>query len=228
MTATRKVSRSRKRPARTPPSTFLFLPIHFSNSPEPRGSVVQYPTPASTGGAEAHTSDAATRTWPRDHGRMLGHRVNSEGLRRRTIALGGGAPKSVYIVFGSRDCQPSDMRKKPCGSRESGNFCPFSPAAGASRTEARDALGGASIWPSQFGFFSRLAPYCGHIPPSFFRQSYRDVATRGTRQNHLSFAPRRNRVVLTVRRLPGHRLRVRYPARDRECRDVVGDAVSGR
>jgi hypothetical protein len=32
--------RSRKRPARTPPSTFLFLPIHFSNSPEPRSSVV--------------------------------------------------------------------------------------------------------------------------------------------------------------------------------------------
>src|SRR5262249_3907359 len=27
-------SRSRKRPARTPPSTFLFLPIHLSNSPE--------------------------------------------------------------------------------------------------------------------------------------------------------------------------------------------------
>src|SRR6185312_3066388 len=25
-----------KRPARTPPSTFLFLPIHFSNSPGPR------------------------------------------------------------------------------------------------------------------------------------------------------------------------------------------------
>ena len=27
-----------KRPARTPPSTFLFLLIHLSNSPEPRGS----------------------------------------------------------------------------------------------------------------------------------------------------------------------------------------------
>src|ERR1044072_7396730 len=26
--------RSKKRPARTPPSTFLFLPIHLSNSPE--------------------------------------------------------------------------------------------------------------------------------------------------------------------------------------------------
>src|SRR5262249_35794552 len=27
-----------KRPARTPPSTFLFLLIHLSNSPEPQGS----------------------------------------------------------------------------------------------------------------------------------------------------------------------------------------------
>jgi hypothetical protein len=33
-----------KRPARTPPSTFLFLPIHFSNSPEPGG-----PNPVETG-----------------------------------------------------------------------------------------------------------------------------------------------------------------------------------
>jgi hypothetical protein len=29
-----------KRPARTPPSTFLFLPIHLSNSPEPRGFLI--------------------------------------------------------------------------------------------------------------------------------------------------------------------------------------------
>jgi hypothetical protein len=35
----RNLSRSRKRPARTPPSTFLFLPIHFSNIPEPYGPV---------------------------------------------------------------------------------------------------------------------------------------------------------------------------------------------
>jgi hypothetical protein len=30
---------------------------------------------------------------------MLGHRVNSEGLRGHAIALGGGAPKRGYIVF---------------------------------------------------------------------------------------------------------------------------------
>src|SRR5262249_51182135 len=50
--------------------------------------------------------DAAARTWPREHGRMLGHRVNSEGLRRRAIAPSGGAPKRPYIGFGAGFCQP--------------------------------------------------------------------------------------------------------------------------
>ena len=50
--------------------------------------------------------DAAARTWPREHGRMLGHRVNSEGLRRRAIAPSGGAPKRSYIGFGVGFCQP--------------------------------------------------------------------------------------------------------------------------
>jgi hypothetical protein len=56
-------------------------------------------------------SDAAARTWPRLNGRMLGHRVNSEGLRRRDTALSGSAPKRRYIVFGLRFCQPSDTRR---------------------------------------------------------------------------------------------------------------------
>jgi hypothetical protein len=60
---------------------------------------------------KARTSDAATRTWPRLNGRMLGHRVNSEGLRRRATALSGNAPKKRYIVFGLRFCQPSDTRR---------------------------------------------------------------------------------------------------------------------
>jgi len=37
--------RSRKRPARTPPSTFLFLQIHLSNSPE----IVAIPLPGEPG-----------------------------------------------------------------------------------------------------------------------------------------------------------------------------------
>src|ERR1700684_3633558 len=91
--------RSRKRPARTPPSTFLFLPIHFSNNPESCDSV----------SADAEKPAHPTRRREhghQEHGRMLGHRVNSEGLRGRAIALGGGAPKRVYIGFGCRYCQP--------------------------------------------------------------------------------------------------------------------------
>jgi hypothetical protein len=37
---------------------------------------------------------------------MFGHRVNSEGLRGRAIALGGSAPKKGYIGFGCGFCQP--------------------------------------------------------------------------------------------------------------------------
>src|SRR6202167_2529296 len=70
MTATRKVSRSRKRPARTPPSTFLFLPIHLSNNPG------QSPVP----GKRRSRRSPAHPTWPYDHGRMLDHRESSEGL----------------------------------------------------------------------------------------------------------------------------------------------------
>jgi hypothetical protein len=79
------------------------------------------------------TSDAATRTWPRLHGRMLGHRVNSEGLRRHATARGDGAPKRTYIVFGRHNCQPSEPRNKPYGSRKIGNFCRLSRIGGEPR-----------------------------------------------------------------------------------------------
>src|SRR5271168_4029698 len=46
----------------------------------------------------------------------FGHRVNSEGLRRRDIAPSGGASKRVYIVFVLYFCQPSDTRKKACAA----------------------------------------------------------------------------------------------------------------
>src|ERR1700681_1386724 len=59
---------------------------------------------------------------------MLGHRENSEGLRRRAIAPGGGASRAAYIVLSHRPCQPfggcQTPCEKPCGSwRNTGNFC---------------------------------------------------------------------------------------------------------
>ena len=68
--------RREKRPARTPPSTFLFLPIQFSNSPGP--VKVPYPNPSEF--------QKASKPPAADLGRKLCHRIISEGF--------GGAPSS--------------------------------------------------------------------------------------------------------------------------------------
>ena len=73
-----------RRPARTPPSTFLFLPIHFSNSPETM--------------AVSHSPSAESRrsTNASDNRRMLFH-CSSEELQGRAIApIADGAPNAVY------------------------------------------------------------------------------------------------------------------------------------
>src|SRR5208283_2260051 len=77
----------RERPARTPPSTFLFLPIHFSNIPGPFE-----PVPGKFRSRRSRTSDMAT-----GHGRMV-HRVNSEGLRRRAIAQAAARQDGLYSL----------------------------------------------------------------------------------------------------------------------------------
>jgi hypothetical protein len=72
----------RTRSARTPPSTFLFLPIQFSNSPGP--VKVPYPNPSEF--------QKASKPPAADLGRKLCHRIISEELRRRAFAPSGGAP----------------------------------------------------------------------------------------------------------------------------------------
>ena len=57
---------------------------------------------------------SAHPTWAIAHGRMI-HRLNSEGLRGRAIAPGGGASKRAYIVFGYGRCQRFDRQKAVCG-----------------------------------------------------------------------------------------------------------------
>ena len=101
-----------KRPARTPPSTFLFLPIHLSNSPEPCGSVVINRPPAICRSRRSphirHGQEPAGCSF---------HRENSEGLRRRAIApKRRRRAKKGYIVFAPGCCQPFGGRKKRCGS----------------------------------------------------------------------------------------------------------------
>ena len=72
--------RSRKRPARTPPSTFLFLPIHLSNSP----GIMAIPLPGTPG------SRRSPRL-PTEIGRLVTPSVRSfAGAPSRRKA--GGAP----------------------------------------------------------------------------------------------------------------------------------------
>ena len=109
MTATQKVSLSRKRPAGTPPSTFLFLPIHLSNSPEPSGPVFRltsFPRALNPGwGARTREKPPkpAHPTWPLA-GRMI-HRANSEGLLKARHRIKRRRAKRGYIGFGCRHCQ---------------------------------------------------------------------------------------------------------------------------
>jgi hypothetical protein len=88
MTATRKVSRSRKRPARTPPSTFLFLPIHLSNNPgrEPRLRLAPEPL-------KPRASDMAIRSWPDARSPQ-----NSEGLVDAPSRQAAARQEEVYSL----------------------------------------------------------------------------------------------------------------------------------
>src|SRR5476649_1844826 len=86
---------TRERPARTPPSTFLFLPIHFSNSPGIEGNPHLQKARRVV---EAHASE--------------NHRIpfhcSSEELQRRVIAptTSGWRADGRYIGFGLKPCQP--------------------------------------------------------------------------------------------------------------------------
>src|SRR5262245_54173022 len=84
---------TRERPARTPPSTFLFLPIHFSNSP----GTMAVPTPRSPG-------EPAKLVHPRTVGRRFTVPVRSfrgaQSHRRRT------ARRWLYIGVALAHCQP--------------------------------------------------------------------------------------------------------------------------
>ena len=73
--------RSRTRPAGTPPSTFLFLPIHLSNSP---GSRRSHPL----GGPREPPKPRAS-----DWDRKPGHRVSVRCFEDAPSHRGGGVPK---------------------------------------------------------------------------------------------------------------------------------------
>jgi len=83
---------TRIRLARTPPSTFLFLPIHLSNSP----GRIKPPLQTCRRADEAVASDLSRRP-------VTGI---SDELRRRAIPPSGGAPCLRYIGYTLGHCQP--------------------------------------------------------------------------------------------------------------------------
>ena len=115
-------------------------------------------SPASAGAAEVRTSDMAIA-----HGRMI-HRVNSEGLRGRAIALGSGAPKRPYIVFWPRACQRLVSPKL--------RF-----VDGTAPTARRPPHHSAALHLPRG--IPLKAPYCGHIVPPFLTLVQGTVAMRG-------------------------------------------------
>ncbi len=145
MTATQKVSRSRKRPARTPPSTFLFLPIHLSNNPG------QSPVP----GKHQSRRSPAHPTSPYDHGRMLDHRENSEGLVDAPSRQAAARQEGLYR-----------LRPPALSTVHHGKWCLWtsetahlpSPSKSRARGQASSLPGGGSLGP---------APHLSHIPPPF-------------------------------------------------------------
>ncbi len=87
----RRWNPARARLARTPPSTFLFLPIHLSNSP---GLATPLPRRA---------RELAKQLPPT---RVDDKSPKSEELRRRAIPPSGGAPCVGYICSAAGYCQP--------------------------------------------------------------------------------------------------------------------------
>ena len=77
--------------ARTPPSTFLFLPIHLSNSP---GLATPFPDAPSRPAKQPPPTEVGDKS------------PQSEELRRRTIPPCGGAPCPSFICNTLGYCQP--------------------------------------------------------------------------------------------------------------------------
>jgi len=134
------------RRAGTPPSTFLFLPIHLSNSsgPVPRPRLRQSPEPPKP--AHPTEPDAV-------------HRAYSEGLRRRAIAPKRRRAQNAYIIFAALQCQHLGGQNRGNRPRRWSNLARFFAPPAHQSVEAQ---------PRPFMASATAAPHCGHIPPTFF------------------------------------------------------------
>ena len=143
------------RPARTPPSTFLFLPIHLSNSPEPRGSTHQQ----AGGPPKPHASDRKSEAWSPNISEVLRRRVIAP--ERRTACREGLYRLAAYPL--STDPRPKNRGLRLSLTQARGGRGPA--ASQGARGPGNCAAGGAT-------------PYCGHIPRPFFA-AWWEVSVRG-------------------------------------------------
>jgi hypothetical protein len=154
------VSLSSDSPVKQPGTLRLRPPPHF-------------PPPHEGREVRGSRRNPAHPTWPQDHGRMLVHRVNSEGLRRRAIAHEAAARREgLYRLWSPALSMAGLTEMSPVDSPIRRQFLPGSDAA---RTFARSHAQGR---PDQA--FAHLAPYCGHIPPRSLRNRVGGAAMRGS------------------------------------------------
>jgi hypothetical protein len=139
-----------KRPARTPPSTFLFLPIHLSNSPEPVRSLS--PIPESGRNPEPPTTIGSVVT------------VVSEELRRRAIAPSGRrhAVRGLYSLARGPVSTICNHRRE----LDDDDCCNANP-------RARFPFETDKLHPDEAG--PRVRPNWCHIPPPFWRRRRESV-----------------------------------------------------
>ena len=141
--------------AGTPPSTFLFLPIHLSNSPEPRGSTHQQ----AGGPPKPHASDGKSEAWSPNISEVLRRRVIAP--ERRTACREGLYRLAAYPL--STDPRPKNRGLRLSLTQARGGR---GPAASQRARGTGNCAGGG------------VTPYCGHIPRPFFA-SWWEVSVRG-------------------------------------------------
>jgi hypothetical protein len=95
---------TRKRPARTPPSTFLFLLIHFSNSPE----VARPPFPANRKAVEAYGFRSTSEPKSPSSVRCFGDAPTSPKGGRHVV---GRVYRSAPLLLSTQK-----LRKMRCGA----------------------------------------------------------------------------------------------------------------
>ena len=105
-----------ERPARTPPSTFLFLPIQLSNSKDQRIHAIPFSPPRPEPPKEPYTLNNKEPFSPRLY-QPGGFRPDKiERTKRRSVPRGAAPPSDEHLIGEpSAECQHGSSRKRHMG-----------------------------------------------------------------------------------------------------------------